>query len=66
MNPSDFIFTNIYKGSLAKGVEEKIAHEQAQIGMDDYYKNKFVNASKLINDKITMAVKLQKKVGGEK
>lgn len=61
MEPSDFIFNQVYKGAMAKGVVERIAHNAAVIALDDFKKGRFSGkASKLIADRIAAAKRVQK------
>jgi len=41
MLPKDFVYTQIYKGSLAKGASEQFSRERAQMGVSNYIKNNF-------------------------
>ncbi len=61
MTPGDFVYMQIYKGSLSSGAVERIAKEQAQIGTENYRKNNFQGkVSALITSRIKEAVKLSK------
>lgn len=57
MNANDYIFNQVYKSAMAKGVREKVAHNAAVLAMDNYAKGKFKTAAKLIEDAIKDAVK---------
>ena len=58
MNANDYIFNQVDKTALAKGVREKLAHDAAVMAMSDYAKGRFKTATKLIEDAIKQAVKL--------
>ena len=60
MSPEDFVYTQIYKGCMAEKVNERIAREHAQMGLDKFKKNKFAKASAMIKEMI-MAAKKQSK-----
>lgn len=40
MNPSDFVYNQVYKGLLAKGCPDRIAHQKAVKALEDYKKGK--------------------------
>ncbi len=40
MSPSDFVFDQIYRGSLNKGASQASAQKHAMIGTDEYKKGK--------------------------
>lgn len=62
MKPNDFVYQQIYKGALAKKVNERVAHQQALIGLDKYKKSAMGGAkvSKFIEDQIAIAKRLSK------
>ena len=63
-NPTDFVFTQIYKQSMAQGVNERLAHRVALVGLDDYKKGRYQGKpSKLIDDRVAEAKKSQKAGG---
>ena len=62
MNPSDFVYQQIYKGALAQKVNEGIAKNHAVMGLDMYKKGKFQKVNVLIKDMITKAKKDSKGV----
>lgn len=60
--PKDFVYNSIYKGSLSRGATERMAKERAQIGTENYLKNKFQGkAVKYIEDEIKIALSLSKR-----
>lgn len=52
---NDFVYMQIYRGSLRKGASESKALRAALLGLDDYKKNRFTKVSKLIEEKISLA-----------
>lgn len=64
MDPFDFVYEQVYKGALNKGVKEGIARDQAVIALDAYKKGKFSGAKvgKFIEDQIKVAKMKSKKV----
>lgn len=61
MTPHDFVFNSIYKGALNEGVGERIAHEEAIMGLEQYKKNQFARkAAAVITDRIKLAKKRHK------
>ena len=61
MQPNDFVYNQIYKGSLQKGAKETKAHEMAVRGLEPYKRHQFKKPSHLIEDFIKKAVKESKK-----
>jgi len=62
MNPGDFVYNEIFRGALAKKATERAAHTNAQIGLEDYNKNKIgKKVSHLIEERIKKAVTDTKK-----
>jgi len=62
MNSSDYVYDQIYKGSLKEGVHEHIAADQATQGINDFNKNKYTGRpSKLIMHRISIAKAFEKK-----
>lgn len=62
MSQQDFVWIQIYKGALKAGSSERYAKDQAQVGLDEYKKNKFDRkVSHLIEKRIKNAVVLTKK-----
>lgn len=60
MEPTDFVYLQIYKGSLAAGAKEKAARDQAIIGLDKYKKSNFrKKVTDLISHHITQAKKMK-------
>lgn len=50
----DFVFTQIYKGSIREGVSERLSHNTAMIGVEDYKKGRYQGKpSKMIQERIT-------------
>jgi hypothetical protein len=64
MNPSDFVFDQVYKGAIKLGVKEFIAKNFAIEAMDKFKKNKFAakKADLLIKESIIAAKKQSKSV----
>lgn len=63
MQPSDFVFEQVYKGAKAKGVSELIAHQTAVMSVDRYKKSAMrgLSVSKFIEAQIQHAKMLQGK-----
>jgi len=57
MQSTDFVYQQIYKGSLSQGAKEKAAHDAAVMGLGDYKKGKFKKAQDLIKQYIQKAKK---------
>lgn len=57
MKPEDFIYNQIFKGSLKAGAKQDAAHRHAVMGLDEYKKGKMAGgrASKLIERHISAA-----------
>lgn len=55
MNPQDFVFMSIYKGSLKDGASERAAKDSAVDGLNKYKSGRFTKASGLIQEKIREA-----------
>lgn len=64
MQPNDFVYQQIYKGCLAKGVKEGIARDAAIMGLGAYKKGKHggKKVADLIANSITQANKISKGV----
>lgn len=62
MSPADFVYNQIYKGSLALKISETIAKNHAVMGLDRYKKNKFQKnkVDLLIKEQIAAAKKQMK------
>lgn len=41
MQPNDFVWNQIYKGSIARGAKQGVAHKHAVTGSERYRKNQF-------------------------
>tara|TARA_Y100000593_G_C4224646_1_gene293759 strand:- start:52 stop:246 length:195 start_codon:yes stop_codon:yes gene_type:complete len=64
MNPSDFVYDQIYKGALNKQASQRWAQHHALLGLEDWKKNKIPSkTSKLIEARIKKAVQDTKKIG---
>ena len=60
----DFVFTQIYKGSIREGVSEGLSHNTAILGVEDYKKGRYQGKpAKMIQDRIAAAKKAHKKGG---
>ena len=54
----NFVFDQIYKGSINGGATERNAHNAAVIGLEEYKKGRYARkVSSLIQDKIKQAIK---------
>ena len=62
MMPNDFVFNQIYKGALNAGANERAAHNNALLGLEDYKKHKLgtKKVSSLIETRIKQAKKESK------
>lgn len=60
MEPNDFVYQQIYKGSLAAKVNEGVARGHAVMGLDSFKKGKFTRVDWLIRDMIIKAKKVSK------
>ena len=57
----NFVFDQIYKGSINGGATERIAHNAALTGVESYKKGRYTKrVSVLIEDKIKQAIKESK------
>ena len=57
MMPSDFVYSQVYKGCLKQGVRESIAKDSAVMAVDSFKKNKF---KKKVSDLIESSIKAAK------
>lgn len=57
MNPSDFVYDQIFKGAIRQGTKQDSAHRHAVMGLDELKKGKMggARASKLIERHIAEA-----------
>ncbi|MFL0802418.1 MAG: hypothetical protein K6L81_01785 [Agarilytica sp.] len=56
MTHADFIYMSIYRGALKEGAVERMAKDAAQMGLDDWKKNKIgEKVSDLIKQRIAKA-----------
>lgn len=62
LNNTDFVYNHIYKGSLHGGAVERIAHDCAVMGLNDYKRGKFKKASDLIEKYVKQAKQRTKKL----
>lgn len=60
-SPKDFVYMSIYRGAISRGAAESVARHRAQIGSENFRKNKFTGkAVNYIEQEIKEAVKLSK------
>lgn len=60
----DFVFTQIYKGAIRENVSERLAHNTATLGVEDYKKGRYQGRpAKMIQDRIAQAKKAHKDGG---
>lgn len=57
---NDFVYFAILKGALAEGATERIAKDEAMLGLENFKKGKFDKAINLINNRIAEAKKRAK------
>lgn len=62
MKPTDLIYNTVYKKCKGQGCDEASSKDAAIIACDDFKKNKFTTPLKLIDQAVTAAKKLSKKV----
>jgi hypothetical protein len=55
MNPSDFIYVQIYRGAIRAGAKEPKAKDNAIAGLEEWKKGKFKKPSMLIEQRIKQA-----------
>lgn len=62
MTPNDFVYLQIFKGALKSGSSERIAKEEAVLGLEEYKKSKIgKSVSVLIDFRIKNAKRRSKK-----
>ena len=66
MSPEDFVYNSILDGAMAAGVARSTAKDWADIGREDFAKNKFITPTVLIADKIRLAKSVKGKGGKRK
>ena len=55
MIPTDFVYTQIYKGALRAGASERSSHANAVMGLDDFKKGRYKKPHKIITERINKA-----------
>ena len=60
MNPSDFIFSQVYRGALSEKVNERIAKDHAVMALNKFKKGQFKKPVELIKESIRQAKKASK------